>query len=197
MKRSLTCAALAAALTLSTLPAFADPAADALKAKMGAAWAGVKSFKTNVAPTAGTAEGNPMAGGTITTTMVLPDKIESAMDMHGMLIKIVVLAGESWMNMNGSGWRKMPGGGNMNAMFKTPDPKAYASQSIGKMLPDEDFNGKKVGAFTGTTTADKEVGESICNYDKTTYLLVRCHNAKATVLFTDFNSPTNVIDVPK
>jgi hypothetical protein len=193
MKRCLAISALAAAFTIASLPALADPTSDALKAKIGAAWQGVKSFKMSASATAG--KDNPLAGGSMTTTMVLPDKMEIATDTGRFSVKMVVLSGETWMSMNGYGWRKIPSR-EMGAPFKPSDPKTYTDQSIVNLLPDEDFNGKRVGTFTGSSATGKEGLESVCNYDKATYLLVRCHNAKAVVLFTDYNSPTNVIDVP-
>lgn len=198
MKRLLAVLALAAACSASALPAIADPAADALKAKLTSAMQGVKSFRVSVKPTAGGEAETRIGRGSVTTTMVLPDKMETAVDMSGMSVKMVVLGAESWMQMNGGAWNKMPRDGDrMGAMFKQIDAKKYMDQSVVKILPDEDFNGKKVGAFTGSSAGPQKADESVCNYDKTTYLLVRCHTATGTVLFSDFNNPANVIDVPK
>jgi hypothetical protein len=193
MKRLLVVSALAAAFTVSVLPAIADPASDALKAKLASAWQGVKSFKFSTQPLAGSDAASSLGNATITTTMVLPDKMEVAFEMNGMSMKVVALSSETWKQMNGGAWLKMPSGG----MIQQTDAKKYIDQGVVKTLPDEDFNGKKVGAFTASSAASEQVGISVCNYDKTSYLLMRCHNTVGSVLFSDFNSPTNVIDVPK
>ena len=139
-----------------------------------------------------------MGGSSVKMTIVRPDKMELAMAMSGMSMKVVVLSGESWVQMNGGAWRKTPGdSGRIGAMFKQADAKRFTDQGIAKILPDEDFNGKTVGAFAGSSAGSQKAGESVCNYDKTTYLLVRCHTATGTVLFSDFNSPTNVVETPK
>ncbi len=192
MKRCFALCALAAVFTLSRLPAGADPESDALNAKLASAWQGVKSFKFTMQPPAGSDAAASLHGGMITTTMVLPDKMEVVLEISGVSSKNVVLNGQTWNQMNRGEWRRIPSG---FSMFKQTDATKYIDQIVVKTLPDEDFNGKKVGAYTSSVGSAK-TGVSVCNYDKTSYLLVRCHSAMAFVLFSDFNSASNVIDVP-
>jgi len=93
MKRLLAVLALAAACSASALPAIADPAADALKAKLTSAMQGVKSFRVSVEPTAGGEAETRIGRGSVTTTVVLPDKMETAVDMSGMSVKIHTATG--------------------------------------------------------------------------------------------------------
>lgn len=184
-------AMLAVAVSLSALPAFADPASESLKAKMFAAWQDVKSFKMTVA----TPEGGAMTG-----IMVLPDKTAFNIAMHGMAVKAVRIGEDMYMQMNGGPWSKVSSAmaGQMSSMMKVRDLKSFKDQAVLKVLPDEQFDGKTVGAFQSENAAgQKSSGSSVCNYDKSTYRLVRCHTDTTSIVVSDYNSSTNVVDVPK
>jgi len=184
-------AVMAVAVSLPALPVVADPASESLKAKMFAAWQDVKSFKLTIA----TPEGGAMTG-----IMVLPDKSAFNIAMHGMAVKAVRIGEDMYMQMNDGPWSKVSSAmaGQMSSMMKINDIKSFKDQSVLKVLPDEKFDGKIVGAFESeTASGQKTAGASVCNFDRSTYRLVRCHSDKTSIVFSDYNSQANVVDVPK
>ncbi len=178
---------IAAALSLALAAAApwtasgAAPAASdgALKTRIFAAFAGVKSYKLTVL-------GSVRSLG----VYVAPDRYQMTTMLEGKPIRTIIVGHAYWVLSDGK-WEKSGTANNLDSDIAglirsaKSDPKsAFVS------LADQTQDGKRVGTFQYTF---KNGTAEACNYDKTTYRVTRCKAEQLTLLYSGYNDPSNVV----
>jgi outer membrane lipoprotein-sorting protein len=179
--------AVGLALALASLaPAtgFAAGGDATLRAKLLAAYAGMKSYKITVL-------GSVKSSG----VFVAPNRYKMTTQFEGKTVKTIFIGGTYWIYANGR-WEKQASGNSLDydvsGLLRAI--KASPSSALVK-LPDIVRNGKRLGTFSYTFKSSDT--REICNYDPATYLVVRCKAEELTIIYSDYNDPTNTVPNPQ
>jgi hypothetical protein len=155
-----------------------------LRAKLLAAYQNVRSYKITVL-------GSVKSSG----AFVAPNRYEMTTHFEGKLVKTIFIGGTLWIYGDGK-WQKQSSGNSLDYDIEgiLRSLKAHPQSPLTK-LPPTTRNGKTLGTFSytfPTASGDQE----ICNYDPTTYLVVRCKAEELTILYSGYNDPTNKVSSP-
>ena len=180
-------AAVGLALALASLvpvTGFAAGGDATLRAKLLAAYAGMKSYKITVL-------GSVKSSG----VFVAPNRYKMTTQFEGKTVKTIFIGGTYWIYANGR-WEKQASGNSLDydvsGLLRAI--KASPSSALVK-LPDIVRNGKRLGTFSYTFKSSGT--REICNYDPATYLVVRCKAEELTIIYSDYNDPTNTVPNPQ
>ncbi len=174
IRKVVAAACLAAACTSS-----AAAADGALKPKIFAAFALVKSYKLTVL-------GSVRSLG----VYVAPDRYQMTTMIEGKPIRTIIVGHAYWVLSNGK-WEKSGTANNLDADIAGLIRSAKADpQSALVPQPDQTRDGKRVGTFAYTF---KNGTAETCNYDKTSYRVSRCKSEELTLLYSNYNDPSNVV----
>jgi hypothetical protein len=175
---SLRRAAIAALALTLPVAAFAAPA-PSLKAKVFASFASVKSYKLTVL-------GSVRSLG----VYVAPDRYQMTTMLEGKPIKTIIIGHAYWVFADGK-WEKSGTANNLDADIAGLIRSAKNDPgSTFEALPDTLQDGKHVGTFGYTF---KNGTNETCNYDKSTYRVTRCKSEELTLLYSQYNDPSNTV----
>jgi len=168
----------AVAVAFGLAPFTANAAGDAgPKAKIVNAFGGVRSYKVTVL-------------GSVRSLGVwqAPNSYQMTTEFAGK----TVIVGRDLYEFDDGKWEKSgTASSNLDVdiagLIRTikADPHAVLTK-----LPDQTQDGKTVGTFEYDF---KNGTDETCNYDRTTYLVTRCKADELTLLYSDYNDPSNKI----
>jgi hypothetical protein len=177
------CKCFIAVLVSLAQPLSAGATDAGLRAKILAAFAGVRSYRVTVL-------------GSVRSLGVWqsPNRYEMITEFEGKTVKTIIVGRALWQ-YDGAKWTQAgTASSNLDVdiagLVRTieSDPRAVLTK-----LPDQTQDHKRVGTFE-YTFADGT--EETCNYDPSTYRVTRCKADELTLLYSAYNDPSIKVVVP-
>ena len=171
---------IAIAFTVSSTQASA--ATDAtLRTKIFTAFSSVKSYRLTV-----------LGAARSLGVWVAPNRYEMTTDIGGgKPVRTVIVGSDYWTFVSGK-WEhsgRVSSNLDVDIAGVIRNSKANPTASFTR-APDQTLEGKRVGTFT---YAFKNGTDESCNYDRTTFRVLRCKADEVTILYSKYNDPTNSV----
>lgn len=179
-------AVLAAVLFAAFAPAGGASAAAgdaALRAKLLAAYQNVKSYKIAVL---GSVKSNGV--------FAAPNRYEMTTQFEGKTVKTIFIGGTYWV-FSGGKWEKQSSGNSLDFDIEVIVKNLRQKGSALVPLAPTVRSGKRLGTFSYAVPGNSGEQE-VCNYDLSTYLVIRCKTDELTILYSGYNDPSNRVSAP-
>ncbi|MBC5809327.1 MAG: hypothetical protein GIW95_00490 [Candidatus Eremiobacteraeota bacterium] len=164
--------------------AAAGSPADALRDKLLVTYAKIASYKITVL-------GSVRSNG----VYVAPDRYAVSTVFEGKPVKTVFAGGKYWIFNNGKWEKSDTASDNLRFDIAGLLRNLRINHNALVTLPNATVNGRKAGTFGYTFKNDGS--RETCNYDLTTYRVMRCKTDQLTVLYSGFNASSNKVTIPK
>jgi hypothetical protein len=175
--------AVAAVLALTPVATWAASPDTGLRAQIFAAFARIKSYKLTVL-------GQVRSLG----VWVSPNRYQMTTQFEGKAIKTIIIGKNYWTYNKGRWEQAGEASSNLEVDIAGLIRNAKATKTPFVPLPDQNQDGKRVGAFS---YAFKNGTDETCNYDLSTYRVTRCKADELTLLYSGYNDPANAVAPPR
>jgi len=176
-------AALGTFVLCATSAARADASSD-LQGEIEHALRAVKSFAaTSVVPQAGT---------TIKLVFVAPNRLRTDVTDGTNSTSAITIGEVSYASKNGSPYQKFASAAEQRDLLESA-----RAVTVTAIQPDIVANSITYGAYETIVGEGASAFTLACTYDKKTYLPAVCTGSRVVQTFSDYNSPKNIIELPK